>query len=312
MQGAHQLCTDYGDEYFFEIRKRKKKNNKVRIIHAPSPKLKSLQRDFADYFYELKKKEFDANPQITGFLPGKCIADNARPHVKKDWVVNMDIKDFFPSTNAYLVDKEFELLPKSKSWRYWLKKAKPTAFNKMSTKELCNTMMIRKKGLYDYELPQGSPASPVLANYIAIKEVDEIVKEVCGFMALDNVSYTRYADDITISFNGTTNERRLAENLVTQVSSRLHGPYQIKQEKTVIKHKSQRQMVTGVIVNGENPRIDRRLMNNMRAAIHNTNKNGEELSPEIKGMMSFIQSINKAQFNKLNDQIGDQKWKLQK
>jgi hypothetical protein len=311
MQGAHQLWTDYGEEYFFEVRKRKKKNNKVRIIHAPSPKLKVLQRRFADYFYNLKKKEFDANPQITGFLPGKCIADNAKPHLKKDWVVNMDIKDFFPSTDPFSINEEFKKLPKTKNWRYWFKKNKPTAFNKMSAKDLRNTMMICKKESF-YELPQGSPASPVLANYIAIKEVDEIVKEVCGFMTLDNVDYTRYADDITVSFNGTTNDRQLAEDLVRQVTNRLHGPYKIKEQKTVIKHKSQRQMVTGVIVNGENPRIDRRLMNNMRAAIHNTNKKNEELSPEIRGMMSFIQSINKAQFNKLNDQIGDQKWKLQK
>jgi len=311
MQGEHQLCTDYGDEYFYEIRKRKKKNNKVRIIHAPSPKLKVLQRDFADYFYNLKKEEFNANPQITGFLPGKSIADNALPHVKKDWVVNMDIKDFFPSTSYKLVNDIFKSLPKSKSWRYWLKSIKPMEFKGMKPFDLCSTMMVRKQGKC-YELPQGSPASPVIANYVAIEEVDKIVKEVCGFMTLDNVNYTRYADDITVSFNGTSNDRRLAEDLVRQVTGRLRGPYQIKEEKTVIKHKSQRQLVTGVIVNGDNPRIDRRLMNNMRAAIHNTNKKNEELSPEIRGMMSFIQSINKAQFNKLNDQIGDQKWKLQK
>ena len=85
----------------------------------------------------------------------------------------------------------------------------------------------------------------------------------------------------------------------------MHGPYKIKEQKTVIKHKSQRQLVTGVIVNGDNPRIDRRLMNNMRAAIYNTNKKNEELSLEIKGMMSFIQSINKTQYEKLKKQIGD-------
>lgn len=303
MVDVHRLCSDYGEDYYYDIRKRRKRNKRVRIIHAPSPKLKILQREFADWFYKLKKKDFEYNAQITGFLPGKSIADNAKPHLNKDWVVNLDIKDFFPSTGAALVDREFCKLPESKSWKYWFKSKKPTSFKGMSTKDLCDVMMIRKKGDL-YELPQGSPASPVLANYIAIKEIDDRVLEICSIMALGDVNFTRYADDITISFNG--GERKVAEDLTRKVAQILDiGPYKIKEQKTVIKHKSQRQLVTGVIVNGDNPRIDRRLMNNMRAALHNSRKDGRELTPEIKGMMSFIQSINKTQYNKLNSQIGD-------
>lgn len=300
----HRLHSDFGNEYYYDIRYKKKKSGKKRIIHAPNLKLKTLQKEFSEWFYKVNKKTFDSNLQITGFLPGRSIADNARPHLDKDWVVTMDIQDFFPSTAGYLVERELEKLPFSSSWKYWFRDKKPTAFKQLSIKDLCNILLIQKKG-FAYELPQGSPASPIIANYIAIKEVDKIVQEVCGFMTLDDVSYTRYADDITISFNGTSSERRLAEDLIRQVMGRLTGPYKIKESKTIIKHKSQRQLVTGVVVNGKDPRIDRRLMNNMRAAIHNKNKSKGELSPEIKGMLSFIESINKEQYAKLSSKIGD-------
>lgn len=299
MQDGHRFNIAYGNDCYYELRKKRKKNKRVRIIHAPSPNLKKIQREFADWFYKIKKDEFDKNPQITGFMPGKSIADNAKPHLDKDWVVTLDIKDFFPSTAWSKVEEEFESLPRTWNLRYLFSKNKPTAFKSISANDLAKITCL-KNGL-----PQGSPASPVIANYIAIKEVDEKVQKVLQLRPnVKDVSYTRYADDITVSFNGGDREDavRISQDVANRVNRNL---YEIKEQKTDIKHRSQRQLVTGIIVNGENPRIDRRTMNNMRAAIHNLNKNDEEASDEIKGMMSFIQSINKAQYEKLNNQIGD-------
>lgn len=296
----HRLSFSDNEDYYYDIRKRKKKNKKTRIIHAPSPKLKLIQKDFAEWFYKHKKKEFNVSSQVTGFMPGKSIADNAAPHVKKDWVVNLDVKDFFPSTSLNEVKELIKSLPRSKNPIYWFRKNKPTGFKRLTDENLTN-LLVLKNGL-----PQGSPASPLVANYIGIKEIDISVAAIVSVFEsrVSDLSYTRYADDLTISFNGGTRED--AQDIVSDISKCINiGIYKIKDEKTKIKHRSQRQSVTGVIVNGEDPRIDRRLMNNMRAAIHNSKKKNIELSAEIKGMMSFIQSINKSQYDKLSKQLGE-------
>jgi len=294
-QSSHKIeLFDNKPEFFYTKRFRKKKGKGVRTIHAPSPELKKIQKEFADWFYRKKKRIFDENPQITGFMPGKSIADNALPHLNKDWVVNLDIKDFFPSTDTLKVQTIINEIAKNRHWIKKLLRPSSTGFKGLDIHTLMKVLSLNGG------LPQGSPASPILANYTAIDIVDKVVAEVCGFMTLEDVNFTRYADDITVSFNRGKEGRQLAEDLIRQITGRLsHASYKIKEQKTVIRHRSQRQLVTGVLVNGDNTRIDKRLMNKMRAIIHNSRRDGEEFSAETKGMLSFIQSINKEQYNKL-------------
>lgn len=296
---GHQYLTNLGEDYYYDVRKRKKKRG-FRTITAPSPKLKELQKEFSEWFYDINKKEFDENPQITGFMPGKSIADNARPHLNKEWLLTMDIADFFPTTDEASVKQALSHLPKSRHIMDWFKKEKPLGFKRMPVSKVTELLTI-KSGL-----PQGSPASPIIANYCGIKEVDKRVQAVLlQYSGIKDICYTRYADDISISFNKGTRSQviELAEMVKTAVN---RGKYKIKDNKTDIKHRSQRQLVTGVIVNGDNTRIDKRLMNKMRAAMHQTKIKGGELSSENQGMLSFIQSVNKEQHQKLIKQLGDQ------
>ncbi len=293
---SHKIhVLDNRPELYYTKRFRKKKRG-VRVIHAPSPELKVLQKEFADWFYQQKKDVFDQNPQITGFMPEKSIADNALPHLNKDWVLNLDVKDFFPSTQDCYVFGALNSLPKSRHPFDWLKTHKPVAFKRMSSE------MLNKVLTLDGGLPQGSPASPMLSNYVAIKEVDYHVRRtlmIFGKKHISDIAFTRYADDITISFNG--GNRQWAKEIIKDIEiSLVHDSiYKIKPQKTIIKHRSQRQLVTGVLVNGDNTKIDRRLMNKMRAIIHNARRDGRELDAETRGMLAFIQSINKQQYDKL-------------
>jgi len=298
-------------DYYYSIRYKKKKNNKTRVIHAPSPKLKKIQKEFADWFLKLKKLDFKFAEHLTGFMPGKSISDNAKPHLEKDWVINMDIQDFFPTIDGIMGKIIFSDLPQSKSPFYWFKNKKPTAFKNMQIDDLLETMFL-KKDSRTYQLPQGSPASPILANYVGLKIIDPQVFKITHAwsknLMLENLSYTRYADDLTISFNYPHPEGRKAALLLSKkIKEQIESstPFRVKEGKTIIKHKSQRQAVTGVIVNGAETRINRKLINNMRAAIYNAKKNNEDLNKETIGMLSFIQSVNKEQYNKLMKQTGE-------
>src|SRR5205814_5256052 len=96
----------------------------------------------------------------TGFVPGKSILDNAKRHIKKGYVYNVDLKDFFPSVDQSRVWAVLQLPP----------------FNMNSSaerKQLANRIailccapleIVKDDGTKEtkFVLPQGSPTSPTI------------------------------------------------------------------------------------------------------------------------------------------------------
>ena len=70
-----------------------KKTGGERIISAPMPRLKRAQYWLLDNVLTKVK----CHPAAHGFITGKSIVSNAAPHCGKAVVVNLDLKDFFPS-----------------------------------------------------------------------------------------------------------------------------------------------------------------------------------------------------------------------
>ena len=128
-----------------------KKNGGTRIINAPIDPLKSIQKDLAESLYNYINnisREHNINSNIShGFIPGKSIITNARIHRNKRLVVNIDLKDFFPSFHFGRVRGFFE---KNK---YFL------LSREVST-------IIAQLTCYKGSLPQGAPTSPIITNLI--------------------------------------------------------------------------------------------------------------------------------------------------
>lgn len=72
----------------FEI---SKKSGGSRIIHSPEKTLHAIQRKLAD---ELKH-HYRRHDAAFGFVDKYSIADNASKHINQDWVLNLDLADFF-------------------------------------------------------------------------------------------------------------------------------------------------------------------------------------------------------------------------
>ncbi|MFD2450739.1 reverse transcriptase family protein [Ideonella paludis] len=70
-----------------------KKTGGVRTISAPMPRLKRAQYWVLDQIL-VKVPCHDA---AHGFMPGRSIVSNAAPHCAQAVVINLDLKDFFPS-----------------------------------------------------------------------------------------------------------------------------------------------------------------------------------------------------------------------
>lgn len=263
----------------------KKKSGGNRNISAPNGLLKILQYRLLSILEEYYK-----SPSCThGFVSKRSIVTNAKIHTDKKWVLNIDIKDFFPSINFGRVYGLFSHsiigLPKD-----------------------C-AIVLAQICCFKNELPQGSPTSPIVSNMIC-KKLDRQLK---NYTRENNCSYTRYADDITISGNqisppsniATLSRKKLvlSDTLVETIES---NGFALNEDKTRISFKENQQEVTGLIVN-KKVNVNRKFIRNLRAMLHNWNKKGlnnaekdfrtvynnpsSSFLETVKGKISFLEMV---------------------
>jgi hypothetical protein len=238
-----------------------KKSGGLRLISAPMPKLKRAQRWLLD--------EVLAKVAITesahGFAADRSIVTNARGHVRPAIVVNLDLKDFFPTFGLRRVKGMFEGLGYGEE--------AATIFALLATEpdvgqvELDGASYWVARGAR--KLPQGSPASPAITNIIC-RRLD---KRLAGMSARLGFFYTRYADDLTFSAadkpaDGDVGKLlRRVRWIVAQEGFTEH------EKKTRILRRGRRQEVTGVVVN-ERPAIARDVLRRFRATLFQVEKDG--------------------------------------
>lgn len=259
----------------YNIYKRKKKNGKYRIIYAPNEELKQKQKNISSLISErIKFPSF-----VTGFINGKSIRDNALCHLSKDWVINLDIDNFFPT-----IDKE--------NVKAFLINNKLYSGEEDYYSELLT---------YENKLVQGSPASPVIANAIALEQIDPYVIEILdNELGKNNYTYTRYVDDITISSSSKDKDRPFFKELINKIINNLenNSPFKISKRKIALRGKGQRQFVTGIVVN-EKMSIRKEERNRLRAVMHKIKKGELELTPQIFGQINYVRDVNSSLYQKL-------------
>lgn len=257
----------------YNVYKIKKKNGKYRTITAPNNELKKVQLEFSNYLNQKYKNIFKSNNYITGFVPEKSILHNSTPHLNQEWVVNIDIKDFFPSITSDLIQKYL---------------IDDLDFKNDKILDIC---------CYNKVLPQGSPCSPVIANLIAYKILDPNIIKIAKE---NNFIYTRYADDLTFSTNKKI-DRLQVKTFANKICEHIEltKVFKVNKQKINIKHRSQRQLVTGILVNNLESKISKKLTNKIRAILHSHKMQEKALSPELSGLVHYVKQINEQQFNKL-------------
>lgn len=249
----------------------KKKNGKNRKIYAPKYNLKKIQRRILKNI--LEKKE--VSKYACAYLPKKDLKENACEHINKKIVLKLDIKDFFGSITFS------EVLKKCFPYEYF-----PNATAVLLTK-LCT--------YYDY-VPQGAPTSAYISN-IVMQDFDEVIGDFCK---KQNISYTRYSDDLT--FSGDFDYKRVIAFVKKELLAR---GYLLNKDKIVVISKKSCQKVTGIVVN-EKMQVEKRYRKKIRQEMYYIKKYGlsshlETLKMEnkelyimrLKGRINFCLQINK-------------------
>ena len=213
-----------------------KKSGGKRLISAPKTKLKALQ----SWMLENVLNRIQPHEQVHGFVTGRSIVSNAQPHLRKDIVINVDLKDFFPSISYQRVKGLFHKLGYSEQLS--------TVFALICTSAETETVEMDGVSYYVQKgnrfLPQGSPASPAISNLIAYR----LDKKILGLAAKFNFSYTRYADDL--SFSTTKDNEKNISRLLFFLKKIIEAEgFTMHPSKTHIMRKGYLQKVTGIVVN---------------------------------------------------------------
>ena len=227
-------CGTAFDRYYrtYEL---PKKAGGTRIITVPPTALKRLQRRLLDNGFD----EIPLHPSAMGFRKGLSIKDNAKKHAGKEVVANVDIHQFFPSTDYRLILRACRKLCDGG--------ISPRAARLVA--EICS---------YGGSLPTGAPTSPAIGN-VVLRAADQAIATVADRVG---VTYTRYADDLTFSGgDAAITILPFAREVLTQLN------YQLDDKKTNLYRKGRRQLVTGLVVN-EKPNLPRRMRRKLRAAVH--------------------------------------------
>jgi len=237
-----------------------KKTGGARLISAPKPALKKAQ----SWVLENILAKVPVEPQAHGFVPGNSIVTNATPHVGRAVVINLDLKDFFPSITFRRVKGVFAHMGYSEQVA--------TILSLLCTEPPRVEAELDGKRYYialgQRVLPQGACTSPAITNILCRK----LDKRLAGLARRLDCTYTRYADDLTFS----SDDRTRIGFLLRGIRMVLTGEgFTEHAAKTHVMRRSGRQEVTGVTVNTRTTlsRTDRR---ELRAVLHNAANHGLE------------------------------------
>ena len=192
-----------------------KKSGGYRNLSVPDEILKSIQKQIA----EVLLIHMPVSGYAKAYRFGSSTLRNAKHHVSKQVVLQLDILHFFDSIRYSTVkDKVFPEEIYAEPLRILL------------------TMLCYHKD----SLPQGAPSSPAITNII-LYELDELIGQWCRER---RIAYTRYCDDMT--FSGDFNPAEVIHFVRLELKKM---GFLLNEQKTRIQRPGQQQIVTGIVVN---------------------------------------------------------------
>jgi retron-type reverse transcriptase len=273
-----------------------KRSGGQRLIEIPKLRLRLIQqrilRDVLD--------RVAPHSAAHGFITGRSIRTNAEPHTGKRVVVKFDLENFYPAVTYSRVVAIFRSLGYSREAALWL--------GQLTTSSLPYELVRQKdqqRLLAPYlsrHLPQGASTSPALANLSAFT----LDLRLSGLARSFGAAYTRYADDLTFSGDDAfLRSLSVFIPLVTQIVS--SERFRANRRKRRVVRSSQRQQVTGVVVNSH-VNVSRKDYDRLKATLVNCVRRGPstqnhdrhaDFASHLRGRIAHVRHLNPARGEKL-------------
>ncbi len=281
------------------------KQSGIRLIEAPKPRLKALQRQILSQILE----KIPSHPAVHGFVKGRSIQSCVGAHVGQRIILRMDLRDFFPSFPARRIQTFFRTVGYPEAVADLLGgTCTSVAPRGLWAKERFDPPVAwaerqQARDLYGRpHLPQGAPTSPALANVCSYR----LDCRLAGLARTCGAEYTRYADDL--AFSGGRLFERTSERFSIHVAAiLLEEGFSVNHRKTRIMRQGVRQHVLGLVAN-RHPNIIRADFDRLKATLTNCVRLGpasqnREAHPQfrlhLEGRVGFVETINAAKGQRL-------------
>lgn len=244
----------------------KRSGNGFRVIAHPSRTLKVLQRWLADRVL----CDLPIHDSVYSYRLGKSVKDHAAVHINTNFLLRIDLTNFFPS----ITNKDVLSL---------LRLRKSSLKMPLSDDDLLTIARIVCKGK---EITIGSPSSPVISNAVLYDFDVSATSVASAFGAI----YTRYADDLYFS----TNAPNVLSDLLGEIRKlfdQLSFPkVVINEEKVIFTSRKRRKVVTGLVITSDKKiSLGREKKRYIRGLLYRFGEGGlgEKEISYLKGYLSF-------------------------
>lgn len=246
---------------------------KIRTLYIPNDYANEKQRDL------LKTLSKISLPNNIFSKLGMCYIDKAKYHLKQDYLVNFDIKDFFPTIHYMRIKKLYIGLGIS-----------PTTADKLSFLTTFNN-----------QLPQGFVTSPILSNLVFYG----IDQDLNRYLFYKKVKYSRYADDLTFSSN-----KPISKIVLNRIAAIINSKgFKFNNDKTIFYGKNDRKIVMKLILNENDINVTKEYISKVdeNIALYNeykkNNLDNELLLKQLQGELSFIKQVNSTTYKRLKGKL---------
>lgn len=276
-------------KYLIKKRRVNKKTGlpEYRQVAQPS----SLVKTFQNHVIDLIRPTIKIHNKALAYQKGTSIKKNALLHKDNQYILKMDLRNFFPSItpeilfsslerqNIYFDEENLNFIGKLFFW--CLRKNSPL------------------------RLSIGAPSSPFLSNLV-MYDFDCAMSLICEPLS---ITYSRYADDMTFS----TNMNNTLFNIPLVVENELQKIYGktllINKEKTVFSSKARNRHVTGIVLTNNNKiSLGRNRKRCISSLVHQSSLNmlSAEKVLSLKGYISFVRDIEPEFFDRLVAKYGNE------
>jgi Reverse transcriptase (RNA-dependent DNA polymerase) len=213
----------------------KKTKGKFREIAVPTNEEKLIYYNHLSYLNNICVQSFEKNQVVHGFVQKRSPVTNASLHIGFRFTLRFDLSDFFDTV-------------------------KPHHLKNKIKQEVIKDCFPNDRAY------QGLPTSPAIANIAAIDMDNAIIKKIKEH----KIVYTRYADDLTFSFNEYEHVAFIKSNIKNIVS---RCGFKLNENKTWLQDsKYGNRIITGLSVSENKVSATRKSKRKLRAAIHQNNK----------------------------------------
>lgn len=299
----------------FALRKKIPGRSRRRLISVPSMALHQVQR----WIVEEILRHTTPSASSFAFHPGSRPVFAAQVHCGCDWLLKVDIADFFHTISEGQVYSVFRSLGYPGLLAFELARLTTIEGNSLRADASQRWSAIP---YYQHpregRLPQGASTSPMLANLV-MRKLDTRLEAMA---AASDLRYTRYADDLAFS-GRKPHTLETMRAFRTRVIAELDAEgFMHNRRKTVIRGPGARRIVLGMLVDGPHPRLARDYKDRLqlhlyylRSPIHgpsvhaiNRNISVSTLFHHVRGLIAWAERVEPTYGKEMLSQFEEVQW----